>query len=95
MIFRLILLCILGYFLFRLLKSLFSPRPSADSHIFFKSERGPINEMVQDPQCGMYVAKKDAYTNRVGQEVLYFCSEDCCHKYLSNNNRNLDKGARP
>jgi hypothetical protein len=48
--------------------------------------------MVQDPQCGIYVAKKDAYANRKGTNVLYFCSEECCRKYLTNNNSKIEKG---
>ena len=93
--FRFIFLCILIFFLFRLLKSLFSPRPSADSRILFRNEKGAVNEMVQDPQCGIYVAKKDAYVNRVGTDVLYFCGEECCHKYLTNNNSTIEKGVKP
>ena len=93
--FRFIFLCILTFFLFRLLKSLFSPRPSADSRILFQNEKGAVNEMVQDPQCGIYVAKKDAYVNRVGTDVLYFCGEECCHKYLTNNNSKIEKGVKP
>ena len=93
--FRFIFLCILIFFLFRLLKSLFSPRPSADSRILFQNEKGAVNEMVQDPQCGIYVAKKDAYVNRVGTDVLYFCGEECCHKYLTNNNSKIEKGVKP
>lgn len=93
--FRFIFLCILIFFLFRLLKSLFSPRPSAKSRILFQNEKGAVNEMVQDPQCGIYVAKKDAYVNRVGTDVLYFCGEECCHKYLTNNNSKIEKGVKP
>ena len=95
MIFRFIFLCIFVFILFRLLKSLFSPRPSADSRILFRNEKGAVNEMAQDPHCGIYVAKKDAYANRVGTAVLYFCSEECCHKYLTNNNSKIEKGVTP
>ena len=93
MIFRFILFCILIFFLFRLLKSLFITRPSVDSRIFFRNEKNTVNEMVQDPQCGIYVAKKDAYANRVGKDVLYFCSEECCRKYLTNNSK-IEKGVK-
>ena len=90
--FRFIIFCVLIYFLFRLLRSFFSPRPSVDSRGLFRNKTDAVNEMVQDPQCGVYVAKKDAYVNRKGTKVLYFCSEECGHKYLSNNNRKTEKG---
>ena len=93
--FRFIFFCILIFFLFRLLKSLFPPHPSADSRILFRNETAAVNEMVQDPQCGIYVAKKNAYANRKGTDVLYFCSEECCHKYLINNNSKSEKGVTP
>ena len=93
--FRFILFCILIYFLYRLLKSFFSPRPSVDSRILFRNEKAAVNEMVQDPQCGVYMAKKDAYANRVETDLLYFCSEECCHKYLTNNNSKIEKGVKP
>jgi YHS domain-containing protein len=51
--------------------------------------------MVQDPHCGIYVAKKDAYANRVGTDLLYFCSEECCHNYLINNSSKIEKGVKP
>jgi YHS domain-containing protein len=89
--FRFILVCILIFFLFRFLKSLFPLRPSADSRIIFRNENAAVNEMVQDPQCGIYVAKKDAYPNRVGTEMLYFCSEECFRRYLTNNSK-IKKG---
>jgi YHS domain-containing protein len=92
--FRFILLCILIFFLFRLFKSLFPPRPSIDPRILFRNEKGAVSEMVQDPQCGIYVAKKDAYANRKGTDVLYFCSEECCHRYLINNSK-IEKGVTP
>ena len=85
MTFRFILICILVFFLFRLLKSLFPSRPPGGSRIIFRNENATVNEMVQDPQCGIYVAKKDAYANRVGTDMLYFCSEECCRRYLTNN----------
>jgi YHS domain-containing protein len=93
--FRFIFLCILIFFLFRLLKFLFRPRPTVDSRILFRNEKGAVNEMVQDPQCKIYVGKKEAYVDRVGTDVLYFCSEECCHKYLTNNNSKIEKGVKP
>jgi len=94
MIVRFLLIGILIYLLFRLLKPLFSPRPSADSRLLFRNQNAAVNEMVRDPQCGIYVAKKDAYLKRVGTDVLYFCSEECCQRYLTNN-RNIEKGVTP
>lgn len=40
-------------------------------------------EMLKDPHCGMYIARDLAVTARSGNEVFYFCSEECRDKYLS------------
>ena len=34
-------------------------------------------DMVHDPQCGVYLPRGDAVTARKGSETLHFCSEDC------------------
>jgi YHS domain-containing protein len=39
-------------------------------------------QMVKDPQCGMYVASSLALSLRSGEEVHYFCSEECRDAYL-------------
>ena len=40
------------------------------------------DEMVQDPECKVYVPLSRAVSARVGGETLYFCSEDCARKYV-------------
>lgn len=40
-------------------------------------------ELVQDPQCKTYVAKSQAYQKEIDGRQEYFCSRDCCEKYLS------------
>ena len=35
------------------------------------------SEMVQDPICGMYVAREGAYFLQQGGETQFFCSETC------------------
>ena len=83
-IIRLIFIVLLFFLLVRILKTLFPSLFSRGSHLPPERERGAINEMVQDPHCGMFVARKDAYASQGGEEVLYFCSEECYQKYLSN-----------
>ncbi len=52
-------------------------------------KRGPEGEeMVQDPQCGVYIPKSRALlANRRGKQ-LFFCSEECKKKYLSSDREN-------
>jgi YHS domain-containing protein len=41
--------------------------------------------MVQDPQCGLYITKKEAYADKIGTKLVYFCSKECYQKYLQDN----------
>lgn len=85
MMLRLIVIGVLFYLLFRILRFLFSPPPSRRSRVYSEGKKELVNEMVQDPHCGVYVARKEAYSIRVGNDLLYFCSEECCQKYLQRN----------
>jgi YHS domain-containing protein len=43
----------------------------------------PSQKMVKDPVCGMYMDSRLAVRLDGGEEVLYFCSEECKNKYIS------------
>ncbi len=78
---RLIIFIIVIYFAYRGVRSwirqLGMDRPAAGR------DRPEIDdEMVQDPQCGIYVPRRDAIGARVGGQNLYFCSETCKNRYI-------------
>ncbi len=81
MLMRLLLLAILIFIVVRLLRSL----SSSGSRTFRRS--GPdrssqVSDMVQDPHCGVYIARKDAFPGRTRNGIVFFCSEECYRKYL-------------
>lgn len=39
--------------------------------------------MIKDPQCGMYVAEDLAVQTQVEGTTIYFCSEECHIRYVS------------
>ena len=82
---RLIIIAVIGFLLFRIVKALFVPRTKERRQFHHPGEKKAVSEMVQDPNCGVFVAKKEAYSNQVGGKVLYFCSEKCCKEYLKEN----------
>jgi YHS domain-containing protein len=42
-------------------------------------------DLVQDPLCKTYVPKSQAYIKEIDGRDQYFCSSECCEKYLSGN----------
>jgi YHS domain-containing protein len=40
------------------------------------------DEMVQDPNCKVYIPVSRSVVRRVGGEELHFCSEDCAKNYI-------------
>jgi YHS domain-containing protein len=40
-------------------------------------------DLVQDPFCRTYVPKSQAYIAEIEDRQQYFCSKECCEKYLS------------
>ena len=44
---------------------------------------GPVDEMVQDPNCLTYVPKGSAVRKNLGGETYYFCSQACADAFLA------------
>ena len=80
---RALYLFVLGAVFFWVLRGLFPKTPRGAGG----SAQG--EEMVPDPQCGVYIPKSSALTARQGGRQLYFCSEECRKKYLD---RKRDEG---
>ncbi|MCD6353594.1 MAG: hypothetical protein J7M06_05215 [Proteobacteria bacterium] len=85
MIIRLIIFGLIVFFLIRILRSIFAPASDRRSQFTPERKKMAVDEMVQDPHCGVYVAKKEAYSLRAENKVIYFCSEECCNQYLKKN----------
>jgi YHS domain-containing protein len=45
-----------------------------------KKEPTRIAELVQDPECGVYVVKDKALVARIDGKDVHFCSERCRDK---------------
>ena len=42
------------------------------------------DEMVQDPNCKVYVPVSRSVERRVGGQVYHFCSEECAKDFIKN-----------
>ena len=73
-----VILILLGIFYWVVKRAFFPPKSRA---------AGPqevSEEMIQDPVCGCYIPKSQAFTLSHRGKKLYFCSQACSHKYQSN-----------
>lgn len=78
MLVRLILALILGFLIYTVFQALKQalnrPTPPPD-----KISRG--EDMVQDPECGIYVPRRDAISLQAGTTQHHFCSTACRDKF--------------
>lgn len=84
---RLLVWLLLAYVGYRVLKALVGVKPSGPASR--TTDAG--EETVQDPVCGMYVAKADAVVGRLDHVRYYFCSRDCLEKFREQ----LDHASHP
>jgi len=40
-------------------------------------------ELKKDPACGTYIATETSIKEKVGGEILHFCSRECRDKYVA------------
>lgn len=74
---RLIILAILFYVLYRLVKGFLG----SGKEIGGRHNGGVIDEMVQDPFCKTYIPRREALKRVVNGETHYFCSRECATKF--------------
>lgn len=80
---RFIIYIVLAYVAYRVLKAVIRPKEKIS-----RSENGGvIDEMVQDPQCKMYVPRRQAVEKTVEGKTVHFCSEACATKFLEDGER--------
>lgn len=80
---RLIVLAILLYIVYRLL---FGGRKKIKRGQAPQEPTGefPASDvLVEDPVCHTLVPRQQAISWQDGEDVFYFCSQECCNKYIS------------
>ncbi len=78
---RLAIIVMLGWLLYRGLRSLLgaSPqRPRTPS----REDTKVIDELVEDPNCGTWLPRRQAISARIKGKELFFCSKRCYEEYV-------------
>ncbi len=74
---RIIILAVLGYLLYRILRGLFTTGKKLKK----SPNTGPIDEMVQDPFCQTYIPLRDAQKKIINGREYFFCSNECADNF--------------
>ena len=82
---RYILIGLIIYLAYRAFKNLLRGRLGDSARAPGEDSPPPeVEEMVQDPVCGVYISKESAVTERRGDTQYHFCSEECRSKFKEN-----------
>ena len=82
MLLRIILISVFFYLLLRFFK-LLSLKPPVNKRPTQQNTSDQINEMVQDPECKIYIPKNNSLSIQVSGATYYFCSRECMNKFES------------
>jgi len=83
---KLLIFAALGGYIYFSLKRFFSNKTSVSK----ASQKNELvdEELVQDPYCHTFVAKRKAYPETIHGKKEFFCSQECANKFqlLQENN---------
>ena len=82
MLFRLLILIIIGIVVYRLAKSWFGQGGGNQQRMSKRHQERIDDDMVQDPQCGIYFPRRQGVALQEHGKELLFCSEECKKAYL-------------
>ena len=74
---KLLFFGVLAYFVFRFIRKV---RLSGGKD-YENSAPGPVDEMVQDPNCLTYIPRGSAIRKSVGGKPHFFCSQACADEF--------------
>jgi YHS domain-containing protein len=74
---RLLILIILGYIFYRMVKRLMAPKPKVKR----TAPGEAVDELVKDPMCNTYVALGSAEKRVIRGKEYAFCSKACADRY--------------
>jgi len=81
---RLLILAVLFYIIYRLL---FGGRKKKEAESQQKKKtfkKMPVNDVLEeDPVCKKLVPRQQAIQHNHEGQIIYFCSKECCHKFIS------------
>jgi uncharacterized protein len=82
MLFRFVIIIILLYALYRIIKLFNATRSVKNSDHQYKSAVIGGEDLVEDPFCHTYLPVSQGCKKEIAGKVYYFCSKECCESYV-------------
>lgn len=83
MLIRLLIYLVIGVLVYRAAKTWFGGGGKRQVSGADRNLQRADDALVQDPQCGVYLTRRDAVTLNSDGETLHFCSESCKQQFLA------------
>jgi YHS domain-containing protein len=94
MIFRLLVILIVLYLGYRLVRTLLKIGGGTGDGSGGKPRIANREDLVEDPNCHTYVPESDAYRAVIDGETMYFCSKKCYQQYKAvRKGRTMEEGS--
>ena len=91
---RLVIFACLIYLAYRVVKwIILSPGIKGRDMSGHQVPAAPGEDLVEDPFCHIYVPMSQAHKATIDGQDLYFCSEKCLDKYISEHSTKKAQGA--
>ncbi len=85
---RIVILAILFYIAYLLITSGRRKKKKVTKRQPETKQSGPVSDvLVEDPVCHSLVPKQQAVHLQHNDEMIYFCSEECCRKFVEEHNK--------
>jgi len=81
MLIRFLIFFIVGYVIYRIIKSIRREKPFAVQNDNNKTTAALGEELVEDPYCHTYIPVSQAHRKEIAGKEHYFCSKECSEKY--------------
>lgn len=88
---RIIILIVVGYLLYRAVKSWMLPNSSSKRSVSRQNTREVDDVMIKDPFCESYFPKRNGVHLNFDGKDLYFCSSKCRDEFAADHSTEKEK----
>ena len=83
MLLKLLILIVVAVFIYRAARQWFGPVPYRGTGNPGSPPEKVDDEMIKDPQCGVYFPRRSAVALTEHRPALFFCSIECRDRYMA------------